>query len=237
MMMYKLLSIYLCLGLFLVGCAGSSEEQPVPLPQESVTPADNTPHAPEPSESEDVYEEPAPIVDGNVSPDQAQLLIEERSEEVIELIKNQDFTVLSEYIDPDLGVRFSPYTHVDMTNDLVFTGNQLASLFTDTTTHTWGTADGSGEPIDLTFADYYTKFIYNHDFANAESTSYNAALGHGNTINNIRDVYPTSIIVEYYFSGFDPQYDGMDWASLRLVFANKDNQWYLVGIVHDQWTI
>ena len=32
-------------------------------------------------------------------------------------------------------------------------------------------------------------------------------------------------------------FDGMDWKSLRLVFQEKDNIWYLVGIIHDGWTI
>jgi hypothetical protein len=38
-------------------------------------------------------------------------------------------------------------------------------------------------------------------------------------------------------SGFDPEYEGMDWRSLRLVFEKKNDIWYLVGIIHDQWTI
>jgi hypothetical protein len=29
----------------------------------------------------------------------------------------------------------------------------------------------------------------------------------------------------------------MDWRSLRLVFEEQGGSWYLVGIVHDQWTI
>ena len=41
--------------------------------------------------------------------------------------------------------------------------------------------------------------------------------------------------MEYYFSGFDPQYGGMDWRSLRLVFAPHGEGWALVGIVHDEW--
>jgi len=29
----------------------------------------------------------------------------------------------------------------------------------------------------------------------------------------------------------------MDWRSLKLVFKEKDGNWYLVGVVHDEWTI
>jgi len=43
--------------------------------------------------------------------------------------------------------------------------------------------------------------------------------------------------VEYHFPGIDPQYGGLDWRSLRLVFQQSGGEWYLVGIIHDQWTI
>jgi hypothetical protein len=71
----------------------------------------------------------------------------------------------------------------------------------------------------------------------AEQIGYNTVLGHGNSLNNSFEIYKDSIIVEYYFSGLDPQYEGMDWRSLRLVFEEKDDIWYIVGIIHDQWTI
>jgi hypothetical protein len=59
----------------------------------------------------------------------------------------------------------------------------------------------------------------------------------GNSIDNSQEYYPGARIVEYYFPGFDPQYAGMDWRSIRLVFMEENNIWYLVGIIHDQWTI
>jgi hypothetical protein len=61
-------------------------------------------------------------------------------------------------------------------------------------------------------------------------------LGGGNSIDNSSEFYPEAKIVEYYFSGFDPQYGGMDWRSLRLVFSELNDTWYLVGVIHDEWT-
>jgi len=49
--------------------------------------------------------------------------------------------------------------------------------------------------------------------------------------------YPTASFVEFHFTGFDPQYGGIDWSSLRLVFENVGGNWLLIGIVHDGWTI
>jgi hypothetical protein len=37
--------------------------------------------------------------------------------------------------------------------------------------------------------------------------------------------------------GAKPEYAGLDWASLLLVFEQYESRWYLVALVHDQWTI
>lgn len=100
----------------------------------------------------------------------------------------------------------------------------------------WGAYDGTGEPILLTTMEYFKKFVYDKDFANASQISYNALLGSGNTLENQFQVYSDSIIVEYYLPG-DPKYEGIDWSSLRLVFNNYGNDWYLIGVIHNEWTI
>jgi hypothetical protein len=108
---------------------------------------------------------------------------------------------------------------------------------TDPTVYNWGTYDGSGMPIELTFREYYEEFVYDVDFARPDVVGFNERVGQGNSIDNIASAYPDGVMVEYHFEGFDPEYAGMDWRSLRLVFEEKDGIWYLVGVVHDQWTI
>ena len=164
-------------------------------------------------------------------------IIEHRALDVLTAIKNYDLQKLGDAIHPDKGVRFSPYGFVDVAKDLVFTAEEVKNLAADSKTYLWGYYDGSGEPITLNFSDYYKRFIYDADFVNAEQVGYNKTLGHGNTVNNSFEVYKNSIIVEYHFSGIDPKYEGMDWRSLRLAFEKKDNIWYLVGVIHDEWTI
>ncbi|HHW22060.1 MAG TPA: hypothetical protein GXX26_04145 [Clostridiaceae bacterium] len=164
-------------------------------------------------------------------------IIEKRANDVLTAIKDFDMEKLAEFIHPDKGVRFSPYGFVDVDNDLVFTADEVKNLASDSKIYLWGHYDGSGDPIGLSFQDYYRKFIYDVDFINAEKTGYNQVLGHGNALNNSFEVYKNSIIVEYHFSGIDPKYEGMDWRSLRLAFEKKNDVWYLVGIIHDQWTI
>lgn len=171
------------------------------------------------------------------------------AQKTILAIQNKDFDTLSTLIYPDKGVRFSPYTHVDIQKDIVFTSEQIKTFFQDTKKYLWGEQDGSGEPIELAPADYFKRFIYDQDFAKAKEIAINKIIGHGNTINNISKVYPQSSFVEYHFPGFDPKYGGMDWKSLRLIFEKwekwekwekgeqKEGRWFLIGIVHDEWTI
>ena len=151
-------------------------------------------------------------------------------------LKNRDMQALAALVHPVAGLRFTPYAYVQPSN-LVLPAHQLPNVFEDATVYHWGVYDGSGEPMDLTFAQYYANFVYDQDYAQAEEVSHNQRLGTGNSIDNSREFYPGAFVVEYYFSGFEPQYAGMDWRSLRLVFQKHEGTWYLVGIIHDEWTI
>lgn len=162
--------------------------------------------------------------------------IKDKANKVIMAIKNKDFTSLAKFVHPEKGVRFSPYTAV-YEEDIFFTKEQIKNLYQSNTEYIWGYRDGSGFPIKETFKDYYSEFVYDQDFVNAKEVGYNQRLGSGNTIDSTSEFYKDSIRVEYHFSGFNPDYEGMDWESLVLIFQEKDSVWYLVGIVHDQWTI
>jgi len=156
---------------------------------------------------------------------------------IASILKDQDMTALAEYIDPEQGLRFSPYGYINVKTDLLFTEKQLPDLFADSKIYTWGAYDGSGDPINLTFSEYYNEFIYDYDYLNADTIGNNHIVGHGNSLINIEEAYPDSVFVEFYFPGFEEEYAGMDWSSLRLIFQEKYDLRYLVGIVHDQWTI
>lgn len=168
-------------------------------------------------------------------PASIQQAVLDRASEVIALIKAKDLITLSNYVHPMDGLRFSPYAFVNAT-DQVFPADEVASLLADSTVYSWGTFSGSGAPIDITFTDYYSKFIYDVDFANAPQLALNHRLGMSTSLDNSHEFYPGAMIVEYYFPGFDPQFEGLDWRSLRLVFLEENNTWYLVCLIHDQWT-
>ena len=174
---------------------------------------------------------------GIISPELARELIEEITEELIQAIKNRDGEKIAEFVHPVKGVRFTPYTYVSLERDLVFSREAMKNFFADTDLYLWGYYDGIGSEIRLKPAEYYEEFIYSADFINAPEVGYNEVLSSGNMLENQFDVYDNPIIVEYYFPGFNPEYDGMDWRSLRLVFEEYEGNWKLTGIIHNQWTI
>ncbi len=97
--------------------------------------------------------------------------------------------------------------------------------------------DGTGNPIFMIFPEYHQNFVYDSNYIKPEIIGFNVEVSSGNAINNIAGVYSEGVMIEYYFSGFDPQYGGLDWRSIRLVFIQDNLSWYLVAIIHGEWTI
>lgn len=233
----------LLLSAALTGCMGGTSKEGAGGGQASASPAPTTVQpstaAPTPIASAAVPSKAPQAKPDYAKEEDAKAAIADKAKETIEAIKNKDMKKLSELVHPELGVQFTPYAYIDPKKDVRVKPGELAALWQNSGKKIWGSFDGSGEPIELSFQGYYSKFIYNHDFASAKKIGYNRTLGKGNTVNNLFELYPTNkfITVEYHFEGFDPKYEGQDWASLRLVFAPYKDDWKLAAVVHDQWTI
>jgi hypothetical protein len=50
-------------------------------------------------------------------------------------------------------------------------------------------------------------------------------------------VYPGCDVVEFFFSGFEKKYEGLDFRALRLVYKTENSKVFLAAIVHDKWTL
>ncbi len=166
-----------------------------------------------------------------------EISISDLTQTILKEIKNKNYTSLIQYIKADSGLRFSPYGFVNTNTDIVLKPEQFRSLLNDSTKLVWGHYDGSGDDIYLSLTEYFDKFVYNADFLKPEKFSLNQSASKGNSLNNIMEVYPNAEYTESYFSGFKKKYAGMDWQALRLIFTMEGGKYYLVGIVHDQWTI
>lgn len=172
----------------------------------------------------------------NLTPEKAQQEVKKIADQVIHSLRDQDFDTLAE-LSHSKGVTFSPYAYVDRNKDVTLSKERLAEGFANERIYEWGSFDGSGKPISMNFKTYYQRFIYSEDFAKAPFVGFNESNSHGNTINNASKEYPGGVMVEYHFDGFNKEYAGMDWQSLRLVFQMEGGNWLLSGIIHDEWTI
>jgi hypothetical protein len=153
----------------------------------------------------------------------------------VQALRDKDMQALASLAHPTEGIRFSPYAYVRQ-EDLVFTPEQVSNLMDDATIYNWGYFDGSGEPIQMAYPEYHERFVYSRDFANADQVSFNQRIGMGNSLDNSQDFYPNSVVVEFYSAPQDPQFGGLDWQSLRLVMVPDGSGWYIIGIIHDEWT-
>lgn len=156
--------------------------------------------------------------------------------EILIALKAKDYKAFTAYFHPTEGVLFSPYGFIDTKTSRKLTKAAFIKLIDEHGSVNWGSYDGSGDSIKLTAQKYLDRFVYNADFLNAEKTAYNQIIGKGNSLNNLNEIFPNHPFIEYHFSGFDKKYAGMDWTSLRLVFKQHQSSYYLVAVIHDQWT-
>lgn len=157
------------------------------------------------------------------------------SKQILISLKNKDLHSLIKFIHPDSGIRLSPYAYIS-TTDKRFTRQTFLKAVESSTVIEWGITSGSGETIAMPVTGYFARYVYDVDFLQAEKIVVNQFLGSGNSLNNLLQFYPDTDFTESYFSGFDKKYGGMDWRTLRLVYKQIQDQFYLVGIVHDEWT-
>ena len=163
-------------------------------------------------------------------------LLMNMSAEILRSVKTRDYEKLASFIHPLEGVLFSPYAYIDTTGYRKIFKNELVLLAKQNKRVDWNTSWEEDKPELMTIDQYFKKFVYDVDFLNAQSRSLNKFHSQGTERNNITEVYPGCDVVEFFFPGFEKQYEGLDFRGLRLVFKIYNNTPYIVAIVHDQWT-
>jgi len=230
--LYLLLAIGL-LALLLSGCGKSPSDsnlQPGARQSPDSSQAADAGHAGTPSPAPS-----SPSVEAADRGDSEQNLLKS-AHLIADMLRSRDLDRLKSVIDSEHGLLFSPYAHIDKEQALTFTAETLPT-FQDTDELVWGAYDGSGEPIELTFREYFEMFVYDQDFAGAPEVNVNKLVSQGNAVFNGLDVYPDASYVEFHYPGFEEEYEGMDWVSLILVMRPDGEDWKLSAIVHSQWTI
>ncbi len=162
--------------------------------------------------------------------------IEQFTNQLIDILSENNLTEFAQYLHPKKGTYFSPYTFLDTTG-VNYKTNQFLTNLNQNKVILWGKYDASGEPIKLTINDYFKQFVYAVNFKTLTThKSINSKLANSNTINNIKTILPNAEYVEYYYKGSE-NFEGMDWASLIFYVEKFEGKYYLVAVVHNQWTI
>ena len=103
------------------------------------------------------------------------------------------------------------------------------------TKFTWGEKDGTGDLLVISLENYLQQWIFKRDFTQSQFYL-NEFKGKGNSLNNLKKIYPEADFTENYIPGSE-KYSGMDWNALRFVFEKFQDEYYLVAVINDEWTI
>lgn len=168
--------------------------------------------------------------------DMSQQTLKQQAMRIQRALANNDFSRITNDIHPTRGVRFSMYAYVRPDKDKVFSREQYAQYLQQSKIRfTWGEKDGTGDLLITPLPTYLQTWVDAKKFNNAH-IKINEFESRGNMINNIKDIYPKSDVVDFYYKG-TAKYDGMDWRGMRLVFDDYQGKRYLVAIINDQWTV
>ena len=164
-----------------------------------------------------------------------EVALKKTNDELLQALKVNYYDVFANYIHPQKGVRFSMYAFVNTTEDKHFTKVDFEKYYPTKTIFTWGSRDGSGEIFKATVDQYMKNWVFKKDFTKSEY-AFNKFLGGGNSLNNLKEIYPNTNFTENYISGSEKN-GGMDWNALRFVFEEFEGKYYVVAVINDEWTI
>ncbi len=156
---------------------------------------------------------------------------------VVNAIESQDYNTLSQMIHKEKGVRFTPFSTVNLEHDIVLSWENIRDLEQITSLYSWGSYVGSDDSISLSISDYFQKFVNPISYSKAPYISIDSVIISGNALENVAEAYSEARFVDFSFRSIDPELSGKDWTSLKLVFEIHDDAWYLTGIIQSQWTV
>lgn len=173
------------------------------------------------------------------SSERAREIVGDQSRAVVRALQNNDTRALAQFVHPTQGVKFSPYINVEK-SDRVIRRSQMPYLASHPRKWNWGSYDGEGGDMLLTWNDFRTKILRPQLYSPLQNSGaredYNRLSQNGNLPNNLLDFYPRAIFTRYYSPGKDPKFEGMDWRALFLAWRPVGSKWYLVGVANDEWT-
>lgn len=151
-------------------------------------------------------------------------------------IKTRDFSSLSEMVHPTFGVYFCPGATVNLRNNKVFTSYEVSNFRDDTASYVWGVAQDTGVPIEMTAEEYFARYVYDRDYANAPIIGVNYTARTGNSLENLSEAFPNAQFVDLCFPGTEEN-DYTDWKLMRLCFEEYKGMLRLTAVIHSEYTV
>lgn len=176
----------------------------------------------------------ASVVSDPVRVESKEQTFKKLNSQILATLKDKNYAEFAAYIHPKKGISFSMYSYLNPQKDKHFTREDFLDYLNKNTRFTWGEKDGTGNLYVLPIKDYLQEWVVLRDFTEAEF-SLNQFKENGNTINNIKKIYPDSQIVENYLPGTEI-YSGIDWNSLIFIFDEFEGNYYLVAVANNSWT-
>lgn len=240
----------------LYACKSEPQKQPA-APQQTTPPQETTPTPPpttynstttNTSTATDTTTNTANLRSANPnsntpqSPQEIQQHLETQAKQAINALKNKNFAEFAHFAHPTKGIRWTPNFTIDLKTDQVTPANEIPDLLKKNKNKVWGYHAASGDPLEFSFAQYYMRYIYSHNFSEPTQLNYNKSSVKSNATNNHAKIYttqqPETNFTEFYVKGTNPKYAGLDWGSLTLVWQkHTDNNWYIVNVIHGAWAV
>ncbi len=164
-----------------------------------------------------------------------EIVLKKTNDELLQALKVGYYDLFANYIHPQKGVRFSMYAYISKNEDKHFSKSDFVKYYPTNIVFTWGARDGSGDLYKATIDQYIKKWVFVKDFTKSEY-SLNTFLGRGNSLNNLKEMYPSTNFTENYIKGTGENSE-MDWNALRFVFEEYEGKYYVIAVINDLWTI
>ena len=132
---------------------------------------------------------------------------------------------------------FTASSTVDPETDQNFTADEIRGLPEDPGQYLWGYEGRPGHAHSLTMEEFVRQYIFPWTILRPPRWGWTRWCSSGNALENVAQAYPGCRFVDLCYPERDPDLGGLDWCSLKLVFAPLEGQWWLVGLIHSQWTI
>lgn len=158
--------------------------------------------------------------------------------DALSYIRMSDYVSLSSIVHPEYGLVFSPYSTVNLSSNKCFSRNQVSGFASDTTDYVWGVKNESGEPIELTPAEYFAQYVYVYDYSKADIIGVNQIARSGNALENVKEVFPEAYYIDFCILGSNQNSSEgiISWSILRLVFEEYKDDLMLTAVIHSEYT-